>query len=152
MSAIIRPATEADIPRLVQLYDDLAITEAPIEKGKQVSPDEYREVFSRIAADPNHHLLILEADGKVVATLVYILVPNLSHRACPWAIIENVIVDKEYRRWGLGRVLMDYALARSREAGCFRVQLCSSVQRAEAHLFYRSLGFEPSAYGFRLYF
>jgi hypothetical protein len=47
---------------------------------------------------------------------------------------------------------VEHAVSRARESGCYKVQLMSDVRRGEAHSFYRSLGFEPSAHGFRLYF
>jgi GNAT superfamily N-acetyltransferase len=49
-------------------------------------------------------------------------------------------------------MLMDYAISRAREAGCHKLVLTSDKRRRRAHQFYRSLGFRPSAHGFRLYF
>ena len=40
----------------------------------------------------------------------------------------------------------------ARDAGCCKIQLLSGKPRAEAHAFYRSLGFEAVAEGFKLYF
>jgi len=94
---------------------------------------------------------VAEEDGVVVGTMVLLIVPNLSHGALPWAIIENVVIDGKYRRRGIGRLLMEYAIKQARKAGCYKVQLLSNKQRHEAHQFYQTLGFETSAYGFRLY-
>jgi hypothetical protein len=47
---------------------------------------------------------------------------------------------------------MEEAAQRAREAGCHRLQLLSRVQRTEAHAFYRAIGMEASAQGFRLNF
>jgi GNAT superfamily N-acetyltransferase len=62
-----------------------------------------------------------------------------------------MIIDGNYRRHGLGRSLINYALKRCREAGCYKVQLLSNKKRKESHLFYRSMGFEDSTLGFRVY-
>ena len=66
--------------------------------------------------------------------------------------LSDLCVDEQYQRQGIGRLMMEYAISRSREAGCYKLQLASSKTRDEAHQFYKSLGFEASAHGFRLYF
>ncbi len=143
--AIVRPATEPDMPRILELYNELT--------GEQhhLTSDETQPVFAQITTMPGHELLVAEEDGEVVGTMVLLMVPNLSHGARPWAIVENLIVDGRYRRRHIGRLLMEYAIARAREAGCYKVQLLSNKKRREAHQFYQDLGFEASAHGFRLY-
>ena len=114
--------------------------------------DDYQRAFGGICAMPGHELLVAEEDGMVVGTMVLLIVPNLSHGGLPWALIENMVVDQRYRRQGIGRVMMEYAIDRAKETGCYKLQLLSNKKRPEAHQFYSSLGLEPSAQGFRLYF
>jgi predicted N-acetyltransferase YhbS len=111
-----------------------------------------QSVFAEIIAIPNQEFLVAEKEGCVVGSLYLQIVPNLSHGARPWAILENMIVDSRYRRQGIGRLLLEHALNSAREAGCYKVQLLSNKKRTEAHIFYRASGFEESALGFRLYF
>jgi GNAT superfamily N-acetyltransferase len=66
--------------------------------------------------------------------------------------VEYVVVDEKHRRRGIGKLLMDDVIERAKEAGCYKIMLTSDNRREEAHDFYRSLGFEASAHGFRLYF
>ena len=116
--AIVRAATENDIPRILELYRQLAITTAPAELDQKPSLlEDYRRVFARISAVPGLELLVAEEEGEVAGSLVLFIAPNLSHGGLPWALVENVIVDQKYRRQGIGRLLMDYAIARSKEAG-----------------------------------
>ncbi len=150
--AIIRLATEEDIPRILELYRELAITTSQIETSRNPSQDDYRRVFAEIRADPRQELLVAESQGEVVGTVVLLIVPNLSHSATPWAFVENLIVSHKYRRSGFGKLLLEYAIARAREKGCHRIELCSDKRREEAHRLYHSVGFEASAYGFRIYF
>ena len=104
-----------------------------------VTDDEDPVVFSKYAAQ--------HAAGVRTADLL--IVSNLTHAGDPWAIVENVIVDRAARRGGIGRALMSELLRRCDAAGCYKVQLLSRKHRHEAHAFYRSLGFEPVAEGFR---
>ena len=145
-------ATEEDITRILELYHQLAIYTSQAELRQSPSLDDCRRVFAKICALPGHELLVAEDEGEVVGTMVLLIVPNLSHSALPWALVENLVVDQRYQRRGTGRLLMDYTIARAKEAGCFKVVLSSDKRRKEAHQFYRSLGFQASAHGFRLYF
>jgi len=66
--------------------------------------------------------------------------------------VENLVVTAGHRRRGTGKMLLEYVIARAREKGCHRIELCSDKRREQAHQLYRSVGFEQSAYGFRIYF
>jgi L-amino acid N-acyltransferase YncA len=147
----VRKATEKDISRILELYRQLTITTSPTEQNHTSNLDDYRQAFIQIQKATGYNLLVAEEQGNVIGTMVLIIVPNLSHSALPWATIENVVVDEEYRRRGIGRLLMDYATARAKEAGCYKIQLISDKRRTESHKFYRNLGYKASGHGFRLY-
>jgi len=150
--AIVRVATEDDVTHILELYRQLVITTSQAELRRSPSLDDCQQVFAEIGTFPGHELLVAEDEGKVVGTVVLLIVPNLSHSALPWALVENLVIDQEHQGRGIGRLLMSYAIAQAKEAGCFKIQLSSDERRQEAHHFYRSLGFQASAYGFRLYF
>ena len=46
-------------------------------------------------------------------------------------------------------MLIDHALGWAEQTGCGLVELTSALNRAEAHAFYRELGFEPNSLRFR---
>jgi hypothetical protein len=48
-------------------------------------------------------VLVAEASGRVSAAADLVIVPNLTHDASPWAIVENFVVDQETRGRGVGR-------------------------------------------------
>jgi len=150
--AIVRAATEEDIPRILELYRELVITTSEAEKGQSPSQDDYQRIFADIRDHSGHELLVAEEQGEVAGSVVLLIVPNLSHGALPWAVVENLVVDQRYQGKGFGRLLMEYAIARAKEAGCYKIGLSSDKRRREAHRFYSSLGFKASAHGFRLYF
>ncbi|MGO8687847.1 MAG: N-acetyltransferase family protein [Candidatus Dormibacteria bacterium] len=150
MSLEVRPAIAADLPALLDLYEQLA---EGFGSGPELTLTEAESIFSGIAADPDRTLLVATVNGEVAGTVDLLLVrPSLTHGGRPWAAVENVVTGRRFRRQGVGRALMEEAARRSREASCHRLQLLSRVQRTEAHTFYRAIGMEPSAQGFRLYF
>jgi GNAT superfamily N-acetyltransferase len=94
---------------------------------------------------------VARLDGRPVGTVDLLVVENLTHGGQPWAIVENVVVDAAARRLGVGRALMAEAERLSREASCYKLQLLSHQRRTWAHEFYRRLGYEETARGFRLH-
>ncbi len=143
----VRPARPGDVAALLELYRQLA-------EGfghQPASPGRAGAILAEISRQPDRTLLVVVCDGQVVGTADLIVVrPSLTHEGRPWAAIENVVVDGRARRRGAGRALMEEAIRHAREQGCHRVQLLSNNRRTEAHAFYRALGFESSAQGFRL--
>jgi len=148
----VRTAGEDDIPRILDLYRSLVIVTTGAEAGRRLSPEDLNRVYAEISSMPGHELLVAESHGEVVGTMVLLVVPNLSHSALPWALVENLVVDPSHRRQGFGRLLLEHAVNRAKEAGCYKLTVSSDKRRREAHLFYGAMGFEPSAHGFRLYF
>ncbi len=142
----IRTAVRQDIPRILALYEELA------EAKQNPPPGAAENAFLQIESMPGHELLVVESDGLVIGTIIVQTVPSLSHNARPWMILENFVVDSRYRGQGIGRQMMDYVLKHAREANCYKVQLMSMKKRLDAHRFYRNIGFEDSALGFRIYF
>jgi ribosomal protein S18 acetylase RimI-like enzyme len=55
--------------------------------------------------------------------------------------IEDVFVEESARGGGLGRALVEAALARARERGCVRVDLDTQADNTRAIRLYESLGF-----------
>ncbi|HEX2994083.1 MAG TPA: GNAT family N-acetyltransferase [Anaerolineales bacterium] len=58
------------------------------------------------------------------------------------SIIEDVIVDQNLRRRGIGEALMRRAIELARDAGAEGVSLTSNPSREAANLLYQAMGFE----------
>jgi GNAT superfamily N-acetyltransferase len=87
---------------------------------------------------------VIEADDKLVASCNVSIIPNLTRGARPFAIIENVVTHPDYRRKGLGRMVMDAAVEYAKSFSCYKVLLNTNVRRTDAHAFYDSIGFVSS--------
>ena len=93
----IRRASEADLPRIVNLLSQLSLgddRDSPVgevrvppedARGAEPLPKSYRAAFHQIRADHRQQLLVAEAEGHVVATATLGIVPNLSYRGRHWA-------------------------------------------------------------------
>jgi N-acetylglutamate synthase-like GNAT family acetyltransferase len=147
--AIIRQAKEKDILRILDLYQQLSLSPGTYKKAPV---EECKRVFKKMGQVPGYSLLVAEEDGEVVGTTVLAILPGFAHGTSPFAVIEYVVVDENVRNKGIGKIMMEYCMAQAREAGCYKIMLTSDIRRERAHQFYRSLGFEASAEGFRFYF
>ena len=144
----VRPAGRDDLPALLGLLVQLD----PRTPQAATAAERAAEVWAEIESQASRAVLVAQMGDGVVGTADLVVVANLTHGGAPWAIVENVVVDERARRRGVARGLMQEVLARARAAGCYKVQLLSRSDRREAQELYRSLGFERSADGFRLYF
>ncbi|MEI5099893.1 GNAT family N-acetyltransferase [Streptomyces sp. PmtG] len=144
----LRPATRADLPAVLAL---LADEERVVDPADVVVDAAYERAFAAIEADPRNEVLVLDdGRGAVLGSLQATYVPGLGKHGAERALIEAVRVRADRRGGGLGRILMERAVARARARGCALVQLTSDKRRADAHRFYASLGFTPSHDGFKL--
>jgi GNAT superfamily N-acetyltransferase len=148
-SVVVRRASESDLEALISLYHELAADKTTAAPGGR---DSSESLLTEILADPRRELAVAVVDGQLVGTADLLVVPNLTHRGDPWAVVENVIVASSARRTGVGRALMTHLIELARAAGCYKLQLASGKHRTEAHEFYRSMGLNAVAEGFKIYF
>ena len=99
---------------------------------------------------PNYTLYVAEVDRQIVGSFALLIMDNLGHLGAPSAIVEDVVVDPALQGQGIGRAMMDFAVARAREKRCYKMVLSSNAKRERAHAFYERLGFERHGYSFRL--
>ncbi len=144
----VRTATLVDLDAILGLYVQLA--EDRPESLPVLRPEAER-LWATIEAQPDRTVLVAVVEHVIVGTADLVVVSNLTHHGMAWAIVENVVVDQDWRRSGIGRALMEETVRRCRQAGCYKIQLLSRKHRRSAHVFYQSLGFQRSAEGFRLY-
>jgi len=85
-----------------------------------------------------NHLFAAKEDGVVVG-LVCLVPMRLPQGVRLW--IESVILDPRYRGAGIGRLLLEAALARAKLYGDVPVSLTSNPTRTIAHNLFERLGF-----------
>lgn len=146
----VREAVTEDLPRLVQLLDQLSLEGESREDLSRPLNSAYRAALARISADDRQRQLVVEAGRELIATAALVIIPNLSHVGKPYAIVEDVVVDAAWRSKGVGEALLRHMVDLARQAGCYKVCLTSNKARADAHRFYRRLGFRASHEGFRM--
>jgi len=148
MGIAIRSAREADLARIIELLGQIDETMYP--PRRDADPATHLGIFRQIEADPRQHLLVAEADGRIVGTAHLIVIPLLSRSGKPSAVVEGVVVDEAYRGKGVGAALMRQVQQIAQEAGCYKLTLSTNLARTGAHRFYSRLGWKRTHYGFSL--
>lgn len=120
------------------------------EAPGQPLPEAYWSAFEAIDRDPDNRLVVAVDDGDVVATLQLTFLPYLTFQGGWRAQIEAVRVASDRRGQGLGRQLLEWAIAEADKRDCHLVQLTTNKTRRDARRFYESLGFEATHEGMKL--
>lgn len=144
---IFREAVHADLPATVALLADDALGSA---REFPVVDEAYERAFADIDADPRNYVIVADDAGEVVGCMQITYIPGLGRHGAERSLIEAVRVRSDRRGQGLGGELMTWAVEQARKRGCALVQLTSDKSRADAHRFYRRLGFVASHEGMKL--
>ena len=142
----VRRAVRDDLPAILHLLADDRLGST---RDVPHVDERYLAAFAAIDADPHQLLLVLD-DGEVIGCLQLTFIPGLSFHGGWRGQVEAVRIAASRRGGGLGRVMMDAAIAECRRRGCRLVQLTTNKQRTDAQRFYRSLGFLDSHEGMKL--
>jgi predicted GNAT family N-acyltransferase len=136
---MFREALPDDLEAIRRLYRQLH------PKDPDLQDDSDASAFGDILSSPGLHLFVLEREGVVVATTYLNVIPNMTRSASPYAVIENVVVEKSLRGSGLGKLIMASTLQAAWAAGCYKTMLMTGSRTPATHAFYRACGFSPDA-------
>lgn len=120
----IRPATFTDLPALTHL-------ETLFPAGDRISTRSWRRFVAR-----ENCVFVAEA-GDVLGAVVV-----LSRKGAYAARIYSLAVDERAQGRGVGRALIEAALASAARAGCTRLSLEVRPDNETARTLYRKCGFE----------
>jgi len=132
---MVREITERDYDGLMTLYMQLHDNPMP-EKAEDVMA-----LWKRILNDKDHHIIVAEKDGKIISSCVCVIIPNLTHNQQPYAFVENVVTDKEYRQQGLATACLDYAREIAVKENCYKLMLLTGSKQESTLNFYRNAGY-----------
>ena len=133
----LRDARPSDAPRLVELIKEL---------GHEISEKQVRKNLA--ALKKSGETPLVSTLDKAVVGMCGVGRRVVIHRPAPLGRITALVVSKDVQGQGIGRILVEAAEKWMRKAGCQLVEVTSNDRRAEAHAFYRHLGYERSSIRF----
>lgn len=95
-------------------------------------------------------LSITENNVEVGRAFVYFMHNDLHDQ--PFALMEDVYVDEEFRGKGLGSDLVRQVIQLAQDANCYKLIATSRDSRPKVHTLYRQLGFTQRGLEFRIDF
>ena len=128
----IRRAGQRDTEAIAPLLGQLGYPASALELGERLE---------RLTDHPDAEVLVAELDGEVVGVAAYHLV-DLLERPDPQCRITALVVDDRYRRRGVAYALLHAIEESARDVGCFRLEVTTRPERAEALAFFRAAGFD----------
>jgi len=133
---IIRRAQAADAEAIGSLYRELNALSTPVVLPERIAV---------IANSEHTHLLVCEDGGEVFTTALVCLCQDVMYNDQPFALVENVVVSADYKREGIGKMMMDYIEAFCLEQNCSKIMLQTSSENRDARDFYTAMGYDPDA-------
>ena len=135
---MIREAGKNDLKEILELYLFLHETSIPEES------EQLRKTWDNIIGDENHHLIVCEEDGKIVASCVCVIIPNLTRNVRPYAFVENVVTHGDYRKKGYATACLNYAKQIAKENNCYKMMLLTGSKEESTLNFYRNAGYNST--------
>ena len=145
MSVIVRKAATDDLPAILELYAQLN-TEDRLPDAASAGV-----VWARMLSSEMMSVLVAELDGRVVASCVLVVAPNLTRNMQPFALVENVVTERVLRGCGIGKRVVQAAIDQAWAKGCYKVMLLTGRKDESVLGFYEACGFKrgKTAFEFR---
>ena len=137
MELKIRPAKEEDFNSVFILLEQLWLDEKLDYKTLQ-------DVFQSGLDSNTQKLIIGILDDKIIG-FCSLSIKNSLWQAGKMGHIDELIVDKIYRKNGFGKKLISAIDKIAKELKCKRIELDTALHRKEAHEFYELIGYENRA-------
>lgn len=95
----------------------------------------------------NRGIILATSDSKIIGLVSYVLLERLDQSFSEFWIPE-LVVSKEYRNHGIGKLLIQRCESIAKRMKCYRIRLESRNDRIDSHNFYKKIGFEQIALTF----
>ena len=140
MKKEISIATVEDIDGLIRLLNILFSQDIEFEPNLEKQSAGLCKIISNPAIG---EILVLKIDGRIIGmvSLLYSVSTALGGKV---AILEDMIIDNDFRNRRLGTELLNEAIGYSRENGCLRITLLTDYNNDPAIHFYKGFGFAKS--------
>lgn len=132
---MVREINENELSQLLELYLHLHEKSVP-----QIS-EHLSTTWNRILQDENHHIIVKEIDNKIVASCVCVIIPNLTRNIRPYAFIENVVTNANYRGCGYATECLNYAKQIAIKENCYKMMLLTGSKDESTLKFYENAGY-----------
>lgn len=136
---IVRKATPEDFQEVYRFVCEL--------EEIIFDPGLFQQYYLQNISNKDYHYLVAEANDELTGYLSCHGQVLLHHLGMVYEI-QELYVDKEYRKQGVGRQLIDHLISILDKEYYDMLEVASDIARVQAHEFYRKYGFNQSHYKF----
>ena len=111
------------------------------EKNIPEENDHLKNTWDTIMNDKYHHIIVNVIDDKIVSSCVLVIIPNLTRNVRPYAIIENVVTNEDYRNKGYATECLNYASNIAEKENCYKIMISTSSKEKSTLDFYEKAGY-----------
>jgi GNAT superfamily N-acetyltransferase len=133
--------------RACAVEDAVAVSALLGELGYVIAVPQVSEHIRQLAGTGSDPIFLAVADGQIVGLIASHLCQMLQYER-PVMRVTALVVDRRARRRGVAKRLIEHAEQIACATGCEFIELTSAMGRAEAHAFYRHIGYEPNSLRF----
>ena len=131
MNTIVRPAIKEDFPEIFALFKEFSIF--------QKTPEKMHITLDQLMADEQYFkCFVAVADGQIIGYATY------SFTYYSWTgrgvYLDDLYVKDNYRKYGIGRQLLDTVINFAKENNCKTVRWLVSRWNTNAIDFYKKIG------------
>lgn len=83
--------------------------------------ESFISIFNILDADINSHCIVIEHNNRIIGHLKVIIEPKFGHNYRPVSHFEDIVIDKEYQKKGLGSILLQIIHKISKEYNCYKI-------------------------------
>ena len=137
MKIKIREIIQDDLEDLLKLYEQLG-------PNPFVQVDEHiLDVWKDILQNKDYHIIVAEDEenSKIVSSCTCVIIPNLTHNQRPYAVVENVVTDENYRCKGLATECLNFAKEIAIKNNCYKLMLMTGSKKETTLNFYKKAGY-----------
>lgn len=139
MTPLLRAATAADTPLILELIQGLAVYEKLLPECTATVAQLSATLFPPGGAAPAAHVIIAEVEGIPLGFALYFY--NYStFLAKPGLYLEDLFVKPEYRGHGVGKALLLHLAKIANAKGCGRMEWSVLDWNEPAIAFYEKIG------------
>ncbi len=134
----LREIEKDDLPGLLSLYMQLHDNPFP-ELNERVL-----NIWEDILNDTLHHIVVGCIDDKIVTSCVVIIIKNLTRGQSPYALIENVVTDAQFRKKGYATEVLNCAKEIAVNNDCYKIMLMTGSREEATLQFYERAGYNKN--------
>jgi glucosamine-phosphate N-acetyltransferase len=104
----------------------------------------YKQFLNTLKYISTHsEIWVIESNNDIIATGTIIYEQKLIYNNCKFAHIEDICVKQSYRKFGFGKLIVDYLVGQAKTHNCYKVTLDCNENNV---IFYEKCGLEKRGF------